>query len=123
MGLNQQQLEVLASGKDTGAYFGVVQGIFFDRFGPTLTILVGGALDFVGYLGVWSYAHNPPSVLHLWARIAPRSSLLFPAAAALPSLLSPTTINHPSPPPPAPRSPGSSSSSPPTAPAGSTWAR
>lgn len=68
MGLNQQQLETLASGKDTGAYFGIVQGIFFDRFGPTLTILVGGLLDFIGYLGVWSYAYKPPALLRLWVR-------------------------------------------------------
>lgn len=92
MGLNQQQLEVLASGKDTGAYFGVVQGLFFDRFGPTLTILLGGFLDFVGYLGVWSYAYKPPPVIRLWASSSPLPRL--PArplgARVLPRLIPPS---------------------------------
>ena len=41
LGLTQSQLTVLALGKDIGAYLCVYTGVFFDRFGPRSTLLMG----------------------------------------------------------------------------------
>jgi hypothetical protein len=56
LGLRQQQLEVLALGKDIGAYVGFIQGAFYDSFGPRRTVIVGAALHACGYGGLWVLA-------------------------------------------------------------------
>lgn len=53
LGLTQSQLELLALGKDVGAYVGFVQGAFYDAFGPRRTVAVGALLHFAGYTGLW----------------------------------------------------------------------
>jgi hypothetical protein len=52
--LSQQQLEVLAMGKDLGAYIGFMQGAFYDAFGPRRTVVVGACLHAGGYAGLWA---------------------------------------------------------------------
>ena len=66
MGLTQQELEVLAAGKDFGAYFGLLQGLFFDAYGPRLTIMIGATMHCAGYLGIWSMAARPSRSMQLW---------------------------------------------------------
>ena len=73
--LTQSQLAILAAGKDLGAYAGVVQGLFFDAYGPRRTLLVGGVLTAVGHGALFVLCGQP--------RGAASSSLVWPAAAAL----------------------------------------
>ena len=40
--------------QDFGAYFAVLQGLFYDRFGGRVTVTVGSVMQFAGYASVWS---------------------------------------------------------------------
>jgi len=63
LGLDQRGLDVLATGKDLGAYFGVVQGLFHDRFGARPTVLIGATVQLLGYGGLFALTgegRHPP---------------------------------------------------------------
>ena len=68
LGLSQQQMGVLAAGKDVGAYAGIVQGLFYDAYGPRRTLLVGGLLSATGWLSLHalSAGASPPRAGRLW---------------------------------------------------------
>ena len=50
LGLTQTQLNVLGTAKDFGAFVGYPQGEFYNAYGARLTMLIGSALNFVGFL-------------------------------------------------------------------------
>ena len=52
--LSQWQLELLALGKDVGAYTGFVQGAFYDAHGPQRTVAVGATLHALGFGSLWA---------------------------------------------------------------------
>ena len=52
--LSQSELEVLALGKDIGAYVGFVQGAFHDAHGPRRTVAVGAVMNAVGFGGLYA---------------------------------------------------------------------
>ena len=100
LGLTQKQLVVLAFGKDVGAYLGVYTGVFYDRFGPRSTLVVGvrapvrapmsalshpagraqGLLMLLGYLGLYALTGMGPGK-HPGARCAGKTP---PATRTLP---------------------------------------
>jgi MFS family permease len=49
LGLTQQQVTILALGKDIGAYLLAVQGLVYDAYGPRVVLGVGGCLMLLGY--------------------------------------------------------------------------
>jgi hypothetical protein len=49
---------LLAGGKDIGAYGGILQGFFFDSFGPRRTLLVGGLLTAAGHAALYAQEYG-----------------------------------------------------------------
>lgn len=37
-----------------GAYFGIPAGLFYDKYGPKLTLLIGVAVAAAGYFPLWA---------------------------------------------------------------------
>jgi hypothetical protein len=49
----QAELQIVATAANAGDFFGIVSGIFFDRYGPRLTAMVGAVIALVG----WGYVY------------------------------------------------------------------
>ena len=61
-----------------GAYFGIPAGIFYDRYGPQLTLIVGVVIAAGGYLPLWAAtAGQELIVTHAPPRPQPPSPLPF----------------------------------------------
>jgi len=54
LGCTQRQLNLISSVGNLGAYIGVFAGLFCDRFGPSLTAIVGSLIALVGYFLLWA---------------------------------------------------------------------
>jgi hypothetical protein len=52
-GGSEKNVALLGTVKDAGAYFGLPGGALFDRFGPSVTLLVGAVAHTCGFLGVY----------------------------------------------------------------------
>ena len=52
-GGSEKNVALLGTVKDAGAYFGLPGGALFDRFGPSVTLLVGAVAHTLGFLGVY----------------------------------------------------------------------
>jgi len=70
LGLSQSELSLLAGGKDIGAYGGILQGFFFDSFGPRRTLLVGGLLTAAGHAALYALTAEGGSASRLWPAFA-----------------------------------------------------
>eukprot|EP00976_Prorocentrum_cordatum_P015808 316900-Prorocentrum_minimum.AAC.2 len=53
LGCTQRQLNYISSIGNLGAYIGIFAGLSCDKFGPSLTAIIGSVIALVGYLLLW----------------------------------------------------------------------
>jgi hypothetical protein len=67
--LDQEHLKLTASAMNIGGYSSIFSGLFYDalerhkKFGPRATLLIGCALNALGYVGLWAAVKGCASIV------------------------------------------------------------